>query len=46
MTDGRPSLVEQGWPDPETGPYALRIWNGFVDGRPAVVGIELRGPTP
>lgn len=46
MTEAPPESYQTPWPDPESGPYVLRIWNGFVDGRPAVVGIELWGREP
>lgn len=34
------------WPDPATGPYRLRLWTGQVEGRLAVVGVELWGVDP
>jgi hypothetical protein len=41
-----PSPEEGRWPDPERGPYRLRLWFGRVEGRPAVVGVELWGIEP
>jgi len=34
------------WPDSSKGPYRLRFWVGRVDGRPAIVGVELWGVDP
>jgi hypothetical protein len=34
------------WPDPENGPLRLSLWFGRVDGRPAVVGVEMWGIEP
>lgn len=31
------------WPDPEAGPYWLRLWVAELDGRPAVVRLEMWG---
>lgn len=39
--------AEEGrWPDPDHGPFRLRVWFGRVDDRPAVVGVELWGVEP
>jgi len=37
---------ERLYPDPETGPYRLRLWFGVVGGRPAVLGVEMWGAAP
>ena len=34
------------WPDPENGPYSLRLTVAVLDGRPQVVGVELWGVDP
>ena len=34
------------WPDPEHGPFRLRVWFDHVNGRPAVVGVEMWGISP
>jgi len=40
-----PREVVVRWPD-DASPYRLRIWFGQLDGRPAVVGVEMWGCTP
>jgi len=42
----RPEYQWRAWPDPVTGPFRLRLWIGRVDGRSAVVGVELWGVDP
>lgn len=44
--DDRPHSETWLWPDEKTGPLRLRIWFGRVDGRSAVVGVELWGMEP
>lgn len=34
------------WPDPERGPYMLRLTSALIDGRPQIVGVELWGDDP
>ncbi len=34
------------WPDSELGPFRLRVWFDHVNGRPAVVGVEMWGVGP
>jgi hypothetical protein len=34
------------WPDPQTGPFWLRLWVKQVDDRPAIVGVEMWGVEP
>jgi len=35
------SSIEERWPDPDKGPWALRLVYALIDGRPGVVGVEL-----
>ena len=42
----RPESEPYLWPDPERGPLRLRVWFGRVDGRRAIVGLELWGVDP
>lgn len=44
--ESEPAPHERLWPDPESGPFRLRLWFGKVDGRPAVVGVEMWGIEP
>lgn len=46
MTSSRLHRTERLWPDPDTGPYRLHLWFGFIDGRPGVVGVEMWGVDP
>jgi hypothetical protein len=46
MDFNTPRQMELAWPDPEKGPLQLRVWFQAVDGRQAVVGIELWGREP
>jgi hypothetical protein len=41
-----PQFLEHLYPDPATGPLRARLWIAPVDGRPAVVGVELWGVDP
>lgn len=34
------------WPDPDRGPYSLRLSTTLVEGRPQIVGVELWGDDP
>ena len=34
------------WPDPEAGPYSIRVSVATVEGRPEVVGVEFWGADP
>lgn len=42
----RQPSFERLYPDPETGPYRLRVWIDRVNGRLGVVGVELWGVEP
>jgi hypothetical protein len=42
----QPRQIERLWPDAEHGPFRLRLWFGRVNGRPAVVGVEMWGVLP
>lgn len=41
-----PRQVVRLWPDPQNGPLRVRVWFGRVQGRPAVVGVEMWGVEP
>lgn len=45
MSNTQPTISRL-WPDPETGPYRLRVWIGEVDGRPAITRVDLAGFDP
>lgn len=45
-TEQQPQSVPGAWPDPQTGPFRLRLWFGTVDEKPAVVGVEMWGVDP
>lgn len=34
------------WPDPERGPYSLRLTSALIEGRPQLVGVEVWGGDP
>lgn len=42
----RPAPYTMAWPDPDHGPFRLRVWLEQVDGRPAIVGLEMWGREP
>ena len=47
MDHSRPECGgERLYPDPESGPFRLRLWFGVIGGRPSVVGVELWGTVP
>lgn len=46
MAEDEPQTVEYLYPDPEGGPYRLRLWFKVLAGAPVVVGVEFWGVTP
>lgn len=41
-----PTEMELLHPHPQNGPFRLRVWIQSIDGRPAVVGVEMWGVSP